>query len=367
MAVYNITLTTLSPLHIGDGNELRFGFDYMVDNDHTYRLNLDALLEARGESLRPDRMGKYPEPGTLLKPTDFQNVELFRYIIPGTPRSGKAYASLRSCIKDVYDCPYIPGSSLKGAFRTALAWTGWKEINIRLDRTAIGRNRSWAAQPLEKKIFGTDPNHDLLRALQVSDLVGSRKPGARMVVVNAQVLTKKAAGSPVELEAIAGDTVFKGSIHIDETLFSQMAERELGFGSRRHWLDELLPRVQKRSLARLQNLSTWFEEAQGTANVANFLRQLQKASLKPNQALLQLGWGTGWDGTTFGTHLQQDPHLFEQLVTDFRMHKANRNAPPRRPGDPFPRSKRAVMKLVKGQPAAVAPLGWVLLDMEKVK
>jgi len=367
MAVYQITLTTLSPLHIGDGNELRFGFDYMVEQGNTYRLNLDALLEARGEDLRPDRMGKYPQPGSLLRPADFQNAELFRYVIPGAPRSGKVYASLRSCIKDVYDCPYIPGSSLKGAFRTALAWTGWKELNIRLDRPALGYKSEKAAQPLEKKIFGPDPNHDLLRALQVSDLTGSRTPGAKLRIINAQVLTQKAAGSPVELEAVGGDAVFKGSLQIDETLFSQTAEKELRFANRRHWLDELLPRVQKHSLARLQTLSTWFEQAQNTANAARFLRQLQNLSLKPNQALLQLGWGTGWDGTTFGTHLQQNPVFFEQLVTYFGMHKANRNAPRRRPGDPFPRSKRVIMKLVNGQPAAVAPLGWVLVEMEKVR
>jgi CRISPR/Cas system CSM-associated protein Csm5 (group 7 of RAMP superfamily) len=92
--------------------------------------------------------------------------------------------------------------------------------------------------------------------------------------------------------------------------------------------------------------------------VAKFYRQLANASLPPNQALLQLGWGAGWDGKTFWTHLQKDADLFDQLVSDFHMQKAGRGAPLRRRGEPFPRSKRAVMKVLEGRATALAPMGW---------
>ncbi len=306
MPTYTLTVTTLSPLHIGDGGELRQGFDFLVANNRTYRLNVDAILARKADRLVPDRSGMYPLPANLINAADFQNAEFFRYVLAGFPRSSKTDARLKSCIKDVHDCAYIPGSSLKGALRTALAWTGWAEIKPRLDRAAIGRSRSWAGQSLEKKLFGPDPNHDLLRALQVSDCTGDCKPGSRLMVVNAQVLTHKNAGSPVELEAISGDTKFSGTLRVDDTLFRPMAERVLGFSNRRHWLDELLPRVNKHSLARLKMLSAWFEETEGGASIARFYRQLAGYTLAPNQAFLQLGWGTGWDGTTFWTHLQQD-------------------------------------------------------------
>ena len=364
MSVYKITITTLSPLHIGDGNELRLGYDFTVFQNRTYRLNVDALLEARGDQLRPDRAGNYPAPSKLLRETDYENMDFFRYSLKGEPRSGKAYASLRSCIKDAYDCAYIPGSSLKGALRTALGWNGWQEAGIQLNRSMIDRKKERAAQPLEREIFGKDPNHDLLRALQVSDCAGSRKPGSRLNVVNAQVLTQHASGSPVELEAISGDAKFTGTLHIDETLFSPLAEPELKFSKRRHWLDDLPQRVQRHSQARLQTLTTWFENAEGASAAASFYRKLLNARLAPNQALLQLGWGTGWDGMTFGTRLQENPQFFEQLVRDFRLSKSGRNTPVFQ-SKAFPRSKRAVMKIVDGRPAAVAPMGWVLLELEK--
>lgn len=366
MPIYKLTVTTLSPLHIGDGNELRQGFDFIVAKNRTYRLNVDAILAEKSEHLTPRRNGSYPLPAELLSSADLQNPAFFRYNLTGFPRSSKTDARLKSCIKDVYDCAYIPGSSLKGALRTALAWTGWTEIKPRLDRAAFGRSRSWAGQPLEKKLFGLDPNHDLLRALQVSDCTGSCKPGSRLMVVNAQVLTHKSAGSPVELEAISGDTKFTGTLRVNDALFSPMAERVLGFSNRRHWLDELLPRVNSHSLARMKDLSNWFDETDGGKPIASFYRQLAGYKLAPNQAFMQLGWGTGWDGSTFWTHLQQDKYLFEQIVRDFRMHKANRSSQPRKPGDPFPRSKRAAMKIVEGPAAPAAPLGWVLLEINNL-
>jgi CRISPR-associated protein Csm5 len=367
MTVYNVTIQTLSPLHIGDGNTLRQNFDFVTGESETWRLNEDEILRANETLLRPNREGHYPTPGELVlrNAVNFKNAAFFRYRLPGVARSGKTYAELRSFIKDVYDRPYIPGSSLKGALRTALAWTGWSEVGLRLkSRSDVGNKKSWAAQPLERKIFGSDPNHDLLRALHVSDLFGVDKPGGRLMVVNAQVLTPKKAQSPIELEALPGDITFKGSITVDEALFAPFAERELHFGSRRHWLAELTARAQKHSQWRIAQLADWFEHAdEGYHEVARFYRQLKDARVPSNQALVQLGWGSGWDGKTFGSHLQEDERLFEQLVSDFRMHKASKDSPPRKPGDAFPRSKRAVMRVKQGIASAAAPFGWVLLEM----
>jgi CRISPR-associated protein Csm5 len=140
-------------------------------------------------------------------------------------------------------------------------------------------------------------------------------------------------------------------------------EDKLHFSNRKHWLDELIARVQKHSQARIQPLITWFEDAERGERVARFYRQLSQAKLSPNQALLQLGWGSGWDGKTFWTHQQRDIDLFEKLVKEFRLHKQQSGAPPRKPGDPFPRSKRAAMRVQGKVSSPVAPFGWVLLEM----
>jgi hypothetical protein len=69
MTVYQVSLQTLSPIHIGDGNELRQNFDFAIHNNRTYRLNEDEILFAKENQLRPDRQGHYP-PGNLLTEGD---------------------------------------------------------------------------------------------------------------------------------------------------------------------------------------------------------------------------------------------------------------------------------------------------------
>ena len=157
---------------------------------------------------------------------------------------------------------------------------------------------------------------------------------------------------------------------IDETLFTAQADRKLHFNDRKHWLDELLPRVQRHSLARIAEHSEWFAEVEGAAGITNFYNTMSQASLGANQALMQLGWGTGWDGKTFWTHLTDDEHLFERIVSKYRLDKAGRRSN-RQVGDAFPKSKRAVVSVKKDQTGRsvdhpAAPFGWVLMEMEKV-
>lgn len=364
MTVYDVSVRTLTPLHIGDGDELKKDFDFAVANGRTYRLDEDAILREKEVEVKPDRYGNYPPPQRLLAEADYENSAYFRYVLSGVPRSSRTDARVKSFIKDVQDRPYIPGSSLKGAFRTALAWMGWSEVNPKLDRAAIGRRRSWAGQPLERKLFGPDPNHDLLRALHVSDLTGPANASESMVLVNAQVLTKKGAGSPVELEAVKTKVIFNGTVTIDDVLFSEFAQRELHFANRKHWLTELMARAQAHSLARIEQLGAWYETAQGGEGIAHYFRQLGDVKLGARQAVLQIGWGAGWDAKTLWTHLQTDPRLFEQLVADFRLNRAPKGSPPRKPGDPFPRSRRATVSGIGDSAKPVAPLGWVQVELK---
>ena len=76
MTVYNLKLTTISPLFIGEGRELRQGFDFVMTKNHTYRIDEDAILSAKGDRLVQQRNGSYPLPGTLLTDEDLKNPAL---------------------------------------------------------------------------------------------------------------------------------------------------------------------------------------------------------------------------------------------------------------------------------------------------
>jgi CRISPR-associated protein Csm5 len=361
MTQFDLKISVISPLHIGNGEELRADFDFICSGSKTYRLDVDAVLLDFEDEFVQDLRGGYPTPGDILRKRNaLSNRKYYRYVLKGTPRSSKSDARIQACIKDVYDNPYLPGSSLKGAFRTALAWTGWSERNIKLSSSSLNRRKYWAGQKIEKSLFGKEPNSDLLRALHISDCFTDQAKGS-LAIANAQVLTKHDIGAPVELEAIVGDIVFSGSLTIDEFLFSEQAEQQLHLSDRKHWLSELLIRTQKHSHARIKAMLDWYNGLDEGSRVYNFLNQLSHFTPGPDQALMQIGWGTGWDGKTFWTHLKQDEYIFEKILKDYRMVRKGR----RETGDVFPKSRRVVMQSKGDVAQPLAPFGWALVELEK--
>ncbi|HIE38648.1 MAG TPA: type III-A CRISPR-associated RAMP protein Csm5, partial [Anaerolineales bacterium] len=155
---WTVEVETLSPLHIGSGTELMLGYDLVPHQGRTYRVDEDALLEAmlvRAEERGTDAVNRVlmgRPAAELLTPSDFDDSALFRYVLQGEP--GKTEGRVPEQIKDVYDRPYLPGSSLKGALRTLLAWGIYAGQKRKPDLGKLKRSRSWAAQPLEQELFG---------------------------------------------------------------------------------------------------------------------------------------------------------------------------------------------------------------------
>lgn len=361
--VYNLKVTTITPLHIGNGRELLRDYDYAVQNNKTWRINEAALLEAQNvdDPALAERLARTP-PAQLLKPSDYRpGSPFFRYVIQGTPRSTQEGAQLREQLKDPFDRPYIPGSSLKGALRTALAWHAWEALRLRPDAGRLGNKRQWAAQEYEKAIFGNDPNHDLLRALHVSD---SRPVGPdALMLVNARVLHRGGRmASPIELEAIKKDISFEMTLKLDLALFSDWA-RQRGLNLRgEEWLKTLPAIVQRHAQERIRREKEWFAQV---SPGFSFYNELSQARLGSGMFLLQLGWGTGWEDKTFGSRLQADPRFMETIIRRYNLARGRRQE-----GAPFPKTRRVMVSTVRDHQGRtsekrVEPLGWVLVEMKQ--
>ncbi|MCB0210543.1 MAG: type III-A CRISPR-associated RAMP protein Csm5 [Anaerolineae bacterium] len=364
---YAVTVTPLTPLHIGSGMRLLKDYDYAVHNNRTWRINEDALLEAQwaDNPALADTLARTP-PVQLLQPQDYRlDSTFFRYTLAGQPRAKEQGAQLQELLKTVHDEPYLPGSSLKGAIRTALAWQGWQEQGRRPSMRDLERNSRFAGRQIEKELLGPDPNHDLLRALQVSD---SRPAGKdRLILVNVQVVTRRGLQAPIELEAIRPDTPFELTIKVDNRLLGTWAEQHrLRLGGNTAWLTQLPEVIQQHTQQRLQDEATWYQERTGAEATVKFFQQLLNARLPQGSCLLQIGWGTGWSDKTYGSHLQNDQRFIDALVRDYRLSMGNRH----NPGDPFPKSRRSVVqtfrdKRGKIRQKATVPLGWVLMEMKE--
>ncbi|HQN63911.1 MAG TPA: hypothetical protein PLG96_10460, partial [Flexilinea sp.] len=80
-----------------------------------------------------------------------------------------------------------------------------------------------------------------------------------------------------------------------------------------------------------------------------------------SMALLQIGFGCGWDGMTYGELLQKDPSWFSHMLRNFDVIKQNGGIPS--VIQSFPTSRKVVYQ--NEIPADF--LGWCLLDFTEVK
>ena len=224
------------------------------------------------------------------------------------------------------------------------------------------------AKPIKaKKVVA--PNKDLLRALHVVDSAAV-DPG-RLMLVNARVLHRSGqAASPIELEALRPDTAFQGTMKLDEALFSGWA-RQRGLHLRgENWLQDLPRIVQAHTAGRLAQEVAWFDGVRSAGQVYDFYKKLQRARLPGNAFLLQVGWGTGWDGKTLGSRLKTDPRFMDGILRSPRDGGFGLSRGRRQPGDPFPKTRRVAMQVHRSQDGRVeerpvSPLGWTLVELQE--
>lgn len=368
---YHLTITTLSPLHIGTGNTLRQGYDFVVHKDKTWVIDAEVLASALYDQDPSDfdRMVQGVPAEDLLRDSDYDpDSPLFRYVMNGTPRSVKQGAEVQELLKDPWDRPYIPGSSLKGALRTALAYAIWEQRKLRFrvsDLNERGGAR-FAAQPLEHKVLnaeqppcGKEPNHDLLRALQVGDSTPDEQ--GRVQLLNVQVAVGEKAASPIELEAVPREVTFTATVTLDGYLRQNGTAGQLGWKDDQLRLFNNLPQVvnhfSKRRLA--DEIERWRDR---NVPIRGFFGTLARHvdQLDPRaEFLLQLGWGGGWDSKTLNHHLTADEGAFFEVVQRYGLDRQRKF----QLGDHFPKSRRVVVN-ANSQP--VRPLGWIKVRMERV-
>lgn len=372
---YQLTITTLTPLHIGTGSILRNKFDYTTKRGRTWVINEDelaSLLYDGNQQDFDDMVAGYPA-ADFLREEDFkEDNPLFRYILRGKPRAQSRGAELQELIKDPWDRPYIPGSSLKGALRTALFYVGFTQRNMTFSMKQLNPRGGarFAAQKLEDQLLAGDyqrdvkyaPNRDLGRILRVHD--SAPDDTQNMEVVNVSILTGKEPKAPIELEAIRRKTEFTALLTLDTHLLSKEIREQLKIRKdQRTWLKNL-PLVvnywtQQRVAAESKRSSV---SGQWAGFVRWLAEQYEAEKLADNEFILQLGWGGGWDSKTLGDHLTADESEFMELVQkyDRQMDKQGKFEL----GDFYPKSRRVVMN---DQNNPLYTLGWVKVRMERME
>ncbi|TET94823.1 MAG: type III-A CRISPR-associated RAMP protein Csm5 [Dehalococcoidia bacterium] len=216
MAEYRFQLTPLTPIHVGTGESLE-PFEYVIAGDTLYRFTLDDFLLAldRDDQARFVQVVERSVPATRRFVAEHVDVAVrvarftatvspaARALYDGRMEGGVAHPEVFACIR-TGDLPYVPGSSLKGALRTALLYHA-------MDKDNPERN----ARRLEQAVFGfRTVQQDPFRAFKVGDGNPLEEPTrVRTVIVNTQRAGRWSEDVAVLVETVPG--VLSDSVDVE--------------------------------------------------------------------------------------------------------------------------------------------------------
>jgi len=370
-------LEILTPTQAGSGEELLKDFDYIdragevfiVDQEQSFNvvasgnLALDSLMVS-GFKLND-----------LVKAAG----QDFGYRIPWLSNKQKIPDKLREQVKDAFNRPYLPGSALKGAIRTALIAEWLRSVmqskdilkhiesllpsRDRYGRAPKAKSASSASNNLMEALTGKDAQQDIFRPFKTTDALFNSSDlclaDIRWLNENRwrSMVQKKSFEDWKDADGICAEVLKPGSITLatlqwDGFLLSDSCWQQKGtianilpkdFAG----LKELLNKHAKYRLGKEIEFYQTQGKQQPKDECQRILTQLEK---DPDAAYLQLSWGSGWRGMTGDWASEDQIKSFREL---FGLGK---------PGRPFPKTRRLV---VNGEPKL--PLGWIrLLPYETV-
>jgi CRISPR-associated protein Csm5 len=347
-------ITALTPVHIGNGERLS-NMEYAWSENRLWVIDIDMLVKKAGipaESISYSMSKERFDMGFFLRQHNLKPSTVSRYSLSCREQPG---VEIQSQLKDGLSRAYIPGSSIKGAIRTALLW------NILKDDEALNTKASellfeTLSNPKAKKnqidenimklAFGVDPNHDLLRALLVSD--SSIIPADRLSVSGVKVLSLTEDSYYWKLnlsaEAIMEGPAGEFDLKVDRYLLKGEAAAELQF-TNAHILDKIGPACMSFAEDYINREEEFFSEC-GLSEVESFYTKL-KGLMKPEHRgkgfLVHLGWGSGWHGMTVARLF---PDIVERIRDIYGMG--------RRDFEEFPKSRKLINSNGK-----LYPIGWI--------
>ncbi|MBL8191788.1 MAG: type III-A CRISPR-associated RAMP protein Csm5 [Acidobacteria bacterium] len=422
---YNYQLTTLTPLHIGTG-EVMTPLEYLIGDDLVVpeldrvftkypaaaehfarnlagasaeklaRVGLDQLIDSK--VVGDPEVCRYKIAPFIFKENSFDSLNALDNCIEA------GQANIKLAIKTPDNRVYVPGSSLKGAFKTAWLYQQCRQVPNLVDQVAekawhTGENAADAflssrvlhpkPQPgdEQRKIRRErDAAFDVFRALQISDS-GTLPSDDTLTLIAEDVLSapiktgnketaepaKVHAGFknyPIFLEAIDERLSFTGRLLFAQGLLNgQPANRVMGWNDVQSslTLEKLCAAVNQFAADLCQWEIEYFERlAAETKNcdcddVLNFYDDLKAQietvvqSESSSACYFSLGHGSGWHKLTIGLLLEKklEPAKFLDL-------RERLNLAPRHIQFEFPKSRKLVMS---GRTRAYAPFGWVKMGI----
>ncbi|GAB4183691.1 MAG: hypothetical protein Kow00108_20900 [Calditrichia bacterium] len=380
--IYYCRLKTVTPVFIGSGNYYNNNLDYKFENNAYYFFDLGYVFSKLEEQNDIQMIQKLSDEVIQKKfslenfckeaAIDFDRVVYKKvHLRKFTNKIGKFY-------RNGLAIPFVPGSSLKGAIRTALL-KYFIDQESKNDITKFLPNDDVKKQDLDllKHIFGPDSNANIMRCIQVSD---AKFASEDLKIIDSRIFNllaegygylqlnfkenkqkkgkgKKKTHSPTQwylgtpnimemLKENAKSTLF--TISLDTYLESHW--KELFGNNQRKLPSNLLSVLKKYAIEKIQEEKIFFKRHghHKAAEFYNMLENMQK-NTSDNQTLIRVGWGGGWNFMT-GNFLddQSKNHLRRMFNLGKKGHPV------------FPKSRKLI---TDGDNEPYIPPGWLMLEL----
>ncbi|MEQ8189847.1 MAG: type III-A CRISPR-associated RAMP protein Csm5 [Candidatus Eremiobacterota bacterium] len=396
-----IRIEAVTPVFIGKGEEIT-PFDYVLTEDRFAVFDVQKYFKKKAGRVEEFYRKVNSNPGEFSL-SDFLNNDrtdrdcwkysvkssvLIKKILEESIRAKKPEMSVKSHIKDeLTGTPYIPGSSLKGAIRTAFLYNilrndknhvkkhmekliGEAKNASFYDRKFIEKklkNPSFLSEPFKGLCdIANDAQKDLFKLLNIADS-SPEEDCLELNLIDTYSFNKYKNYRTI-YETIKKGTIFHTLIHINEYLLHEKLKPTIS------WNNSYLITIKKLfqilncfAMEIIDHESWFFENIMGNFPIKikefykNFSEEVGDA--KDNTAYLSIGQGSGWHKMTAGILLQK---LLEK--EDFNELRYALNLAPKHIAFPYPKSR----KLIMGKPGeGISPVGWIKItdlggkDIEK--
>lgn len=383
-----VRLTALTPIHIGGREGALNPLEFVLFEGRCYVVSEDKLAAALQEQGKIDAfytwftardrpaLRDFLHEQRLLDARFLKRIAAYSSVSP--PRIDRY---LRPCVRDAFHRPFLPGTGLKGAIRTAFLYKLLKDLRPEQRKKVLDdfvtarlqeyrqdprgqrgfrwfqdRFKQWFAQRMEADIFQRftlrehqrqyDPHTDLFRCLRVTDSSPLTAEAARVEEI--KIFSARSADSPKRFslyaECVLAGSVFEWESSVDEMTLAEFRKRNqrTWFGTDFATLEEMLRNPLQVWTEMGQDL--WQEESQFFSKEFGFSNVMPENKGRP---AVRLGWGAGLLGTSVDMLLPgpllQD--LRNTLFTD-------------RGNTPAPKSRRLVIQDNNRR----VPLGWATVE-----
>jgi len=349
MAQNNITLTTLTPLHIGSGKEYAGNFEFLYFKEAGKIVIVDdvKVLQIIGKEHIDEWVKVIDQKKNLydfLKSYrhDLAVEDVAQYVMDAPTNLPTSSQSIKQFMQDGVGKHYIAGSSLKGAIRTALlTYLIKQEPAFVAQKKNLGvENRNsfnFKDSEIVKHYLGIDPNHDILRLLQVGDFYPTQasaetqclKSGIMNLFNNGWNYKREQYGF---VECLPAKTKNQGTIHINENL-KKAIETKVREGKERNFLTQhfqhltlpaLFKIINDHTLELIESEIVFWEDEDKNEDIEDYLTILEDMkeiakNITDKTCIMRVGAGSGWDFMTGGWAKAKDKngeYMLEDEIWD---------------------------------------------------